>query len=51
MSVNQYSKIGDDAVLGTDHNDVGGSISMSMIFELHVVAVDVDIISVDTSVS
>ena len=39
MSINRYPKIGDDAVIGTD-NDAGGSISMSMIFELHAIAVD-----------
>ena len=45
MSINRYPEISDDAVVGGD-NDAGGSISMSMIFELHAVAVD-DIISVD----
>ena len=43
-------EIGDDAVVGTN-NGVGGSISMSMIFALHTVAVDDGIISVDKSVS
>ena len=50
ISINQYPEIGDDAVVGTD-NDAGGTISMSMNFELHAVAVDDDIFSVDTSVS
>ena len=50
MSINRYPEIGDDTVVGTD-NDPGGSISMSIIFELHAVAVDDEITSVDTSVS
>ena len=50
MSINRYPEIVDDTVVGTD-NGAGGSISMSMIFELHAVAADDDIISVDTSVS
>ena len=37
--IDRYTEIGDDAVTLTD-NDAGGSISMSMFFELHVVAVD-----------
>ena len=51
MSINRYPKIGDDDVVTLTDNDVGGSISMSMVFELHAAAVDDDIISVDTSVS
>ena len=51
MPINQYPEIGDDAAVTLIDNDVGGSISRSMIFELHAVAVDDDIISVDTSVS
>ena len=50
MLINRYHEIGDDAVVGTD-NDAGASMSMSMIFELHAVAVDDEITSVDTSVS
>ena len=50
MLINWYPEIGDDAVVGAD-NDAGGSIWMSMIFELHVAAVGDDIISVDTSAS
>ena len=50
MPINQYPEIGDDAAVTLIDNDVGGSISGSMIFELHAVAVDDDIISVDTSV-
>ena len=50
MSINRYPEIGDDTVVGID-NDPGGSISMSIIFELHAVAVDDEITSVDTSVS
>ena len=46
MLINRYPEICDDAVVGTD-----GSISVSMIFELHAVAVDNDVILVDTSVS
>ena len=37
--IDRYPEIGDDAVTLTD-NDAGGSISMTMIFELHAVAVD-----------
>ena len=37
--IDRHSEIGDDAVTLTD-NDDGGSISMTMIFELHTVAVD-----------
>ena len=48
MPINRYPEIGDDAVAGTD-NDAGGSISMSMVFELHATAVDDEITSVDTS--
>ena len=44
MSINL--EIGDDAVVGTN-NDAGGSISMSIILELHIVAVD-GTISVDS---
>ena len=47
MSINL--KIGDDAAVGTN-NDAGGSISMSIILELHTVAVD-GTISVGTSIS
>ena len=52
MSVNRYPEIGGDVVTITDNN-AGGSISLSMIFELHAVAVavDDDINLVDTSVS
>ena len=49
MSINQYPEIGDGRVHGRDI-DAGRSILVSMIFELHVVAVDDDITSVDTSV-
>ena len=49
MSINRYPEIGDNVVTLTD-NDAGESILMSMIFEIHAVAVD-DIISVDNSVS
>ena len=42
MLVNKYPEIGDDTVTLAD-NEAGGSISMSMIFELHAVAVDDDI--------
>ena len=51
MPINQYPELADDAVVTLIDSDVGGSISGSMIFELHAVAVDDDIISVDTSVS
>ena len=44
MSINL--EIGDDAVVGTN-NDAGGSISVSIILELHTVAVD-GTISVDS---
>ena len=37
--INRYPEIGDDAVTLTD-NDLGGSISMTMIFELHAAAFD-----------
>ena len=37
--INRYPEIGDDAVTLTD-NDVGGSISMTIIFEFHAVAFD-----------
>ena len=37
--IDQYPEIGDDAVPLTD-NDAGGSTSMSLIYELHAVAVD-----------
>ena len=37
--IGQYPEIGDDAVTLTE-NDAGGSISMTMIFELHAVAFD-----------
>ena len=47
--MNRYPEISDDAVTLTD-NDAGGSISISMIFELVAVAVDDGIILVDTSV-
>ena len=50
MSINRYPEIGDNVVTLTD-NDAGESILMSMIFEMHAVAVDDDIISVDNSVS
>ena len=50
MSINRYPEIGDDAVVGTD-NTGGRSISMSVIFELHAIAVHDDKISIDTSVS
>ena len=50
MSINRYPEIGGDVVTLTDNN-AGGSISLSMIFELHAVAVDDDINLVDTSVS
>ena len=49
MSIIRYPEIGDDVVVGTD-NDAAGFISISMIFKIHVVAVDDDIISVDTLV-
>ena len=42
--INRYPEIGDDAfvtVILTD-NDAGGSMSMLIVFELHVVAVDND---------
>ena len=45
VKVDRNPKIGDDVVTLTD-NDAGGSISISMIFELHAVAVDDDVISV-----
>ena len=35
MPINQYPELGDDAVVTLIDNDVGGSISGSMIFELH----------------
>ena len=50
MSINRYPEFGDDSVTLTD-NDAGGSLSMSMIFDLDAVAVDDDIISVDTTLS
>ena len=50
MPINRYPEIGDNAVAGTN-NDAGGSISMSMDFELHAAVVDDEITSVDTSVS
>ena len=37
--IDRYPEIGDDAVILTD-NDADGSNSMTMIFELHAVAVD-----------
>ena len=50
MSINRYPEIGDDAVTGRD-NDAGGSISISMIFELDTVASHDDRISEDNPVS
>ena len=47
MPINRYPEIGDDNDAGD--NDAGGSISMSMVFELHATAVDDEITSVDTS--
>ena len=35
MPINQCPEIGDDAAVTLIDNDVGGSISGSMIFELH----------------
>ena len=49
--INQYPEIGDDVIVTLTDNNAGGSISLSMIFELHAVVVDDGIISVDTSVS
>ena len=51
MLINRYPEIDDDAVVALTDNDAGGSISMSMTFELHAVAVDDGIISGEISVS
>ena len=49
--IDQYAEIGDDAFTLTD-NDAVGSISMTMIFELHTNTVDDEYnFSLDSSIS